>query len=322
MKKVLFISILALIIIVYGVYHIWFKAPTENALINKDTSINKTETKETWKTYENKDAGFSIKYPDTVSLNKKEADKQYRMIVDIEPVSSLKGTMGFNKETALKNIESLSKGEYGIKVDWPVKESRRIRKIGNTYAQDFIVLSRFEVCDVVFERKLYFFNNDYQIIVTLIGPKEGIITSLPSFFVSDKDNCGQDKRWDFKKQEEFIGMLNNGKAPKPAQDWFNLFDKIVETIKVKQNESLLIGKWKSLDDEKYVVEFKGNKKIDYYTGKKMSEGIFSFDEAKKSLTVTDKNEIFKYSVIKLSKNTLELMYLPRGNILRYKKISE
>ena len=56
-------------------------------------------------------------------------------------------------------MEALSKGDYGDHIDFALDASQEVRKVGDTYGQDFLVLGRFEICDVQFERKLYFFND-------------------------------------------------------------------------------------------------------------------------------------------------------------------
>ncbi|MBL7053533.1 MAG: hypothetical protein ISS02_02670 [Candidatus Portnoybacteria bacterium] len=95
-----------------------------------------------------------------------------------------------------------------------------------------------------------------------------------------------------------------------------LVDEIVKSI----NIDLIQGKWTSLDDEKSVIEFKGDIKIDSYDNNKMNEGSFEFKQDNQRLIVTDVyGEIFEYSVVELTDNILTLTYLPRGNILKYQR---
>ena len=74
------------------------------------------------------------------------------------------------------------------------------------------------------------------------------------------------------------------------------------------------------------LDFQIKKKIDFYGNKKTSEGVF---EILTEEDIKDKNgeyvkasvdgEVYKYRIEKVSQNELALMYLPRGNVLRFKK---
>jgi len=94
-------------------------------------------------------------------------------------------------------------------------------------------------------------------------------------------------------------------------------------VQVEETESvsdLLQGKWRAVDDVNSVIEFKDGEKIDYYSGQKMFEGIFGIDELDEHITVSDGEENFEYGIVELSEKNLSLMYLPRGNILKYEKV--
>lgn len=86
------------------------------------------------------------------------------------------------------------------------------------------------------------------------------------------------------------------------------------------NLDLLQGKWRAVDDSNSVIEFKNKTKIDYYSNEKLFEGSFDID--KDYLVVGSADQAFEYRIIELSDTDLSLMYLPRGNILQYKKILE
>jgi hypothetical protein len=331
------VLILISILIIGGIGVLVFLQKTNEQLTNEAEKVTELEkefnesgqakaiTDETdlWKVYESKDAGFSIKYPTTVNFEEKTADGLYDLSIETANIDTLEGTLGFDKETAKQNLESLKNGEYGKKVDWPLDGSEKVVKIGNTYAQEFAVFSRFEVCSVIFERKLYFFNDNYQIIITLAGPKEKIIDSSPDYFKIDKENCGSEKVWNFDRQKEFFTNLKNNNGSEIALNWFNTFDKIIGTIEFNEsqtfNSDLLLGKWVSLDDANSEIEFIGKKKIDYYQNQKVSEGDYVVQD-EKYLTVTEDGEEFRYSIVELSDKSLALTYLSRGNTLRYKKV--
>lgn len=110
------------------------------------------------------------------------------------------------------------------------------------------------------------------------------------------------------------------KAPPPTPDEQEFNDsgraKAVKDPKDLWTVSEWIqGEWISADDVNYLVVFSGNTKTDYYNGKITSEGNFTIDED--NLLVESEEETFRYSILKLSETKLELLHLPRGNILTF-----
>jgi len=332
-KKILFLSALLVILLAivgYVVHQALQEKEVENQPSDGEMEFNQSgrakaieDETDLWKYYEDAVVGFSIKYPHNVSFGEEEGDL-FHLSIESQVIDLLEGTMGFDRETALKNIESLEQGEYGESVDWPLEESKRVRKIGDSSAQEFMVLSRFEVCDVTFERKLYFFHSGHQIVVTLLGPEDEIIDSASEYFTMNQENCGNEKIWNMEKQGQFFRDLKNGIGSEVAQNWFNLFDQIVATIILEQgnpsNFDLLQGRWKAIDDTNSVIEFKNNSKIDYYSDEQLFVGDFNLD--KDYLVVSSNDEIFEYRIIDLSDEILTLMFLPRGNTLEYERIKE
>ena len=332
-KKILFFSaflVILLAILGYIVYEASLEGEIENKLSDEEIEFNQSgrakaieDETDLWNYYEDVNACFSIKYPHNVSFGE-AGDSLFHLSIKSQAVDLLEGTMGLNKETALKNIESLKQGKYGKSVDWPLEESKKVRKIGENNAQEFMVLSRFEICNVVFERKLYFFNRNHQIVITLTGPKDEIVNSVPEYFELNPENCGEEKIWNFESQKLFFQKLESNAGSEVAQNWFNLFDEIVATIILEQespiNFDLLQGKWISIDDTNSIIEFRDNSKIDYYSDEQLFEGDFNLD--KDYLVVSSNDEVFEYRIIDLSDEILTLMFLPRGNTLRYQRIGE
>ena len=138
--------------------------------------------------------------------------------------------MGFDMETAQLNEVNLAEGKYGEDVDFPIGVSKKIRRVGDYNAQDFVVMGRFETCDLRFERKLYFFANGYQIVMTLSIPRDVLTAPSPDYFTTNPENCQDDLIWDFDKQDEFYNVLAEGKGAELIQEKFDLFNQIVETI--------------------------------------------------------------------------------------------
>lgn len=273
-----------------------------------------------WMFYEDENAKFNIKYPHDVAFGKKEDGKQLVLTVKSEPIDTLNDTMGYNAETALKNRAALESGGYGDHVDFALEESQKVKQVGEKNAQDFLVLSRFEVCNVTFERKLYFFNADHQIVITLFADPDAIISTSPEFFTTDTKNCGEEKIWDFEKIPSFYQTLVDGKGSETTQHWFDVFDEIVETIEFDEpaiSDELIEGEWVSADDANYLVKFSDNTKTDYYDGEMTAKGTYTING--ESLLVDGDGEAFTYSILKLSDTELELLHLPRGNTLRFTK---
>jgi len=289
-----------------------------------------------WQFFVHKDAGFSLKYPYNVVLDGNEGNLS--LAIEVVKIDDL-DYPGFDKAEVLKDVQALkdnklteNSGQY-----WGLPLSEKIRNLGELNGQEMMVLSRFEVCNVTFERKLLFYHNGYQVVLTLEETKSNIVDNSPQYFELNEENCGIEAIWDFEKQDQFYNDLVAGGSFFTAQEWFDTFDKIIDTIEIPnveeiQNYSQLIqGTWTSLDDENSVIEFKGSLKIDIYSGEEMTKEEFGFydvlpiteesikNENGKYLVVEADGEDFKYEVVELSDKVLELIYLSRGNTLKYRK---
>lgn len=99
--------------------------------------------------------------------------------------------------------------------------------------------------------------------------------------------------------------------------------------------SMLQGRWSSLDDKKTFFQIEGDRQIDIYGRDILDTGTVNFyDECPQRITADDKkrrsgkyltvelrpNDFYCYSIEKISPQQLVLMYLPKGSILRYKKV--
>lgn len=190
-----------------------------------------------------KDAGFSIEYPSDSTefcTNPYVSASGSPMLLSIEisPLNEIDSqqTNGYDKETSLKDQEALKDGKFGESIDFSYAPSEQVIKIGDTFGKDFMVLGRFNECDVLFERKLIFYNNGCRIILTLEMEKDEIIKSMPDFFGIDNENCGDALTWkrsgDENSQDDFYNALSSKTASIIAQDWYNTFDLIVNSLKM------------------------------------------------------------------------------------------
>ena len=185
-----------------------------------------------WKFIEVDGANFIIKYPDNVTLKN---DGNIQLMIESEKIDDLEYP-GFNKNKVLATANSLKKGEYGGEFDWPIIYSKKVRNLGEVNAQEFMVLSRFEVCDITIERKALFFVNGYRVIITVKGDKNSIVESMPDFFEKNEENCQDNPVWNFNRFDSFVNDLKLGKGSESAQEWYESFDKIMNTIEFKGSQ--------------------------------------------------------------------------------------
>jgi hypothetical protein len=185
-----------------------------------------------WQYFESTEAGFSIQYPHQVSMDPMAGARLF-LSVNVDAVADMEefAPLGFGSDMATKNEASLALGEYGEGVDFSFPDSQTVRDLGEVNAQDFMVLGRFEVCDKVLERKLYFFNNGQQVVITLSIPREKVDSAIPELLVTDPENCGEARVWDFGKQPIFYTELAAGHGEEAIQEWFDTFEQMAETIK-------------------------------------------------------------------------------------------
>ncbi len=86
-------------------------------------------------------------------------------------------------------------------------------------------------------------------------------------------------------------------------------------------EAELQGTWISTDDPKYETTFDDGIMTDTYDGAKVSEGEFTIEHSGEGPhLVVEGTERFVYAILELSAEELELMFLSRGNILRFVRI--
>lgn len=191
-----------------------------------------------WKYKKYPTAGVMIGYlSNEIKFPEESNNKELTLSVKVEKVSEIgDATMGYDKETSQKDIDSLDKGEFGENVDFGLKDSQKVIQLsdGKTYAKEFIVLSRFEVCSVVFDRVLIFYHNGYRTILTLTADKDKIIEENPGYFAKNVDNCGEDLVWNFKDddiQKQFYKDLSSGKLDGATTgNWYHVFDEIAGAV--------------------------------------------------------------------------------------------
>jgi hypothetical protein len=209
-------------------------SPEEEEFNNSGQAKAVEDETDLWPFYNNDELGISFNYPPEIILLENDTmmndTKQSYLEVNIKDIGEQINPWDPNKEEAMNNIEALSAGEFGIASGFAFEESQQVKSVGFLFAQDYVILARFEVCSISLERKLRFYFNNKEITLTLFGPINTLMKSMPEYFKLDADNCGSTIMWDFDKQSEFYQKLNTGQAAPKIQNWYDNFDKISEEI--------------------------------------------------------------------------------------------
>lgn len=194
-----------------------------------------------WQVYTDEATGLSLRYPGNVVIdNDGKAGDVLRLTVGTQNIDEMpdQAPLGYGKENSMANMAALAKGEYGNPYGFALAESKKVRSLAGANAQEFMVLARFEVCDVTFQRNLYFFNNNHLVVLSLLGPKEAIQKESSQYFKQDAQNCGQELIWDFGLQGDFYNALDSGQGESVAQEWFDAFEQIADTIELTQQDNV------------------------------------------------------------------------------------
>lgn len=177
-----------------------------------------------WKTYTDAEAGFSLKYPTALIFNgDSDSTSQLRLTVISEKLSDIPEDLPLRmgRTDALLEKAALEKGEYDNAVN-----------LGSVNGAVSYTYSQFEVCSVLFQKEITFYQGDYRVRVLLFAPKEKIIAEMPNFFHTDPANCGSQMIWQLDKTDEFNSLLVAHKGTGTAQNWYDTFQAIVGTIQL------------------------------------------------------------------------------------------
>ena len=176
-----------------------------------------------WQTYADPVVGFSLKYPKSVLLNdESEFPSQMVLSVVTEKLSDIPEDLPLmmGRKDALLEKAALEKGEEDV-----VKLGSVNGRLSTTY-------SRFEVCSVLFERTITFYQNEYRVKVTLLPPRAKLMAEMPDFFQVDPDNCGPNMMWNQDKKLDFESTLAAHEGVGVAQEWYDTFKTMVGTIQM------------------------------------------------------------------------------------------
>jgi uncharacterized protein YxeA len=143
-----------------------------------------------------------------------------------------------------------------------------------------------------------------------------IIVGLSYFFIFNKKDINQ---------ENNLLNLEKDNDISQAEEEFNASGQAKAILDEKDMLSFrtedLYGKWLAIDDNDSVVEFKENKKIDYYAEQFMAEENFEINNGRFLNVGVGENKL-EYEILEADGENLKMIYLGRGNILEYVKIGE
>ena len=209
-------------------------SPEEKEFNNSGQAKAIEDESDLWPFYNNDEVGISFNYPPGIILledgTMMNDTRQSYLDVEIKNIGEQINPWDLDKEESMNNIEALSAGEFGKATGFPFQESQQVKSVGFLFAQDYMVLGRFEVCDVALERKLRFYFNNKEITLTLFGPTNTLKETMFEYSASDANNCGRTIMWNFDKQSEFYQKLKTNQAAPEIQNWYDNFDLISEEI--------------------------------------------------------------------------------------------
>lgn len=188
-----------------------------------------------WETYTDDSFGFTFKYPNDIEIftdyRTASLKQDTLLVVNAELISQIgEDHMGYDQTTSQQDQVSLQNKQYGNKVDWSIKESEEIVNIGGVNGKSFVVLSRFDVCDVTFSRIAVLYKNDSRIILGLEIPRDTIINDSPQYFEKNETECGDMQMWKSDKSLNFYEDLINKKTGPLSVKEYQIFDEILSTF--------------------------------------------------------------------------------------------
>lgn len=203
------------------------------------TAVKDSSVSGEMKTYTNKEAGFSLKYPSNVKLSVStnsyipDESSPLTITVLVRKIDSIvqDAPWRYTKDSALNEEVLLQKGQFGNNYDFVGPYSKGIIRVGNLNAKSFIVFGRFHSCSIVFERQLVFYNKGYQIILDFSTSTNEIIKNNPRYFSIPTPPmlpC-----WNTSNGNNTERLYNDLKAKNVSSqllDWYDGFDSIIKSI--------------------------------------------------------------------------------------------
>ncbi len=236
-------------------------ANQEAPISSKTESIDNTGEEVTSEAHENdimfqnSEANFAFVYPhDDLTLssysNWKGEYGDLSLNVSITAMEDMEGDAG---DTAVSEKEALENGDFGQDTDFSFEPSRKIISIGDVFVKEYMVLGRYDICDVTFERNVVFYNNGYQVQINLLADRDEMMEGMEQYFTHDEINCPEEEVWTPDGKTGFYDQLVSGEAAPAAQKWYEAFDDIMYLLQINDFKGASAG-YSRLIDERYFEE--------------------------------------------------------------------
>lgn len=209
---------------------------SKSSQTDNSSEIFKSKLSSNWQSHNNVEPRYSFKYPLTVSLNQPEEKAPFLLKTTNLRIERTNASGTVPNEDLLVMAKNIQNGDYDNFWGDSLEDSRIISKIDGVNYREELLLTGATDCELNFERKLVFFADDYLVTLSLIAPADKILTENPDFFKVGPEDCQNKQIWKFERQSEFYLMLKENSENKTAQEWFNLFDLIKESLKIGDNE--------------------------------------------------------------------------------------
>jgi hypothetical protein len=177
-------------------------------------------------------------------------------------INNIENLQGPDKEAAVSERDALDSGDFGADTGFSFEPSRKVTKISETSVKEFLTLGRYDICDVSFDWEILFYNNGYQVQITLSADTQKMIDSLDQYFINDQLNCSGQKVWDLDKQADFYDKLLTEQLPGLPSEWYRAFDPIMYLLQINDFKGASGGYSRLIDkriyeentEEKYIID--------------------------------------------------------------------
>ncbi len=122
-----------------------------------------------------------------------------------------------------------------------------------------------------------------------------------------------------KKLEKGKTNLEKVDANKFVKNANTLKELVLNKKKYLKTYKMLEGKWQSTEDILFVIEIESLHRTEYYENEVTDEATIRFDGKYLYFKSKEEGETYKYEILKLTNDYLELLYLPSGKILKFRK---
>ncbi len=177
-------------------------------------------------------------------------------------IVSLETMEGEARDAAIGEREALEKGGFGRDTAFSFEPSRKVMKTGDVFVKEFLVFSRYDICDIAFEHRAVFYNNGYQVQIALLADRDKMMEGMEQYFTYDEINCLEEKVWAPDGKDGFYSQLVSGQAASPALEWYGVFDDIMYLLQINDFKGASAGYSRLMDkryfeedgEEKYIID--------------------------------------------------------------------